>query len=105
MLLYLFIIFFFVLYTILECSKYSTRDYVKGTSEEKKYHTCVVYLKLITICIVFVLTVINRFTKAGIVERSSKFSISYLFLLLFIVISILDIYKMKKMKLNQEDDK
>ena len=104
MLLYLFIIFFFILYTILECSKYSTRSYIKGTSEKKQYHTSVVYLKMATICIVFVLTIVNRFTRAGIVERSSKFSVFYIIILLFIGVSIFDVYKVKKMNTGKEKE-
>jgi len=96
MLLYLFISFFFILYIILECTKYSAKGYVKGDKKKKTYHAAIVYLKLITICIVLLLVIINRFTKNGIVERSSKTSVSFLFIFLFIGISVYDLFKYKK---------
>jgi len=94
MLLYLFISFFFTLYIILECTKYSAKGYVKGDKKKKTYHAAIV--KLITICIVLLLVIINRFTKNGIVERSSKTSVSFLFIFLFIGISVYDLFKYKK---------
>ena len=76
MLLYLFISFFFILYIILECTKYSAKGYVKGDKKKKTYHAAIVYLKLIT--------------------RSSKTSVSFLFIFLFIGISVYDLFKYKK---------
>lgn len=96
--LYAFIVFFFLMYCICERFKYARVATIKNKDIKhgKLYEKPVVYIKLVFIVLSFILAIINRLSASGIVERSSGFQgflFITLFFLVFIGISILDVYK------------
>jgi len=86
------IIFFFILYVICELTKY--RKIASFKAEKKIYNKPVVYIKFIAIVLTFILLVINRFLKIGIMDRSNTVFngvFYYVVIALLIGISIRDI--------------
>ena len=95
--IYLFIFFFFFIYAICETFKFSKWGTykLKSTERGRLYREPVIYIKLVSIIITYVLIVINRFLNEGIIERSSGIKGFLIISLIFIVLIAVSIYDLK----------
>lgn len=98
--LYLFILFFFFIYAICETFKYSKwKTYKLNFSENGRlYRQSVVIIKLISIIITYILIIVNRFIRDGIVEKSSGLKGFVMISVIFIPLIGLSIYDVIKYK-------
>ena len=103
----LFILFFFLIYICCECTKYNRIEGVKKKSSGKVYNLPVVYIKLISIVITIVLTIVNRFTSGGKLENSGGIKgilIVGVLYAIFLFFSIWDIKKARVQTVIEEED-
>ena len=96
----MFIFFTFFLYCICEMTKFRKLASMRIKSEKyiRLYNKPVVYIKMILIVIELILVLVNRFTKDGVLERSTGVGgILYILALIsiFIVVSVRDVIKVK----------
>ena len=69
-LLKIFILFFLLIYIACELTKFNKLEGIKKKYSERVYNTPVVYIKIVALIITIVLTLINRCTKEGNLEKS-----------------------------------
>lgn len=92
-----FIVFFFVIYSICECFKF--KRWKRDENGKRIYNKPVVFVKIVAVSIMVILIIIYRFTKEGIVDRSNGVKNEILYfsvLFLLVVISIIDVKRVIK---------
>lgn len=108
----LFIVFLFILYCILESSKYQTLEYVEKSKDSKtgykktrKLNKKIVCLKLIVYLLLIVLVTVNHFIEP--LSRSTGILgllLTIAVLSIFLIMCIIDCVKLRRSKSNHEKE-